>query len=94
MAEAIVSPCPLCGENLDISNPRATAKWRDAFSHSDLWAEVAQEFHSSRSIQQTARALSINADDVRLILQFLSYEVCGCRRVTCVSCFDDQRSEL
>lgn len=96
MAQTIssIAPCPLCGEEIDISNPRVTAKWRDVFSHSDRWAEVATEFHSSRSIERTARLFSMTVDEARLILQFLCAEICGCRNVTCVSCFDDERSEL
>jgi len=89
-----IAPCPLCGEEIDISNPRATAKWSDVFSHSDRWAAVAAEFHTTRSIERAARASSMTATQARLILQFLSSEICGCRRVTCVACFDDERSEL
>jgi hypothetical protein len=91
-----VAQCPLCGEaiSLDMPDWRAPAKWRDALRYRELWSVVSVEFRASRSVDGAALKLSIPADRVRFLLEFLCTELCGCRLTTCVSCLDDYRSEL
>ncbi|HJQ69403.1 MAG TPA: hypothetical protein VKA70_10535 [Blastocatellia bacterium] len=99
MAQAITEttcPCPLCGEelSLDINYDRVAAKWRDLFAHRDRWRDASESFTLTRSVDAAAVRLSLPADVTKRILEFLCLELCGCRRVTCVSCLDDFRSEL
>src|SRR5215211_3711098 len=88
--DATVAPdafCPLCGDAicLDMPDWRVPAKWRDALAYRDRWGVVSSEFRATRSIEGAALKLSIPADDVRFLLDFLCTEICGCRLTTCVS---------
>ena len=99
MAQAITEttcPCPLCGGELalDFSDDRVGAKWRGLLAYRDRWREVSDSFTETRSVDLVALKLSLPVDVARQILEFLCLEICGCRRVTCVSCLDDYRSEL
>jgi len=93
---ALTGICPLCEEEISLDLPRwrVPAKWHGALAHRDKWSDLSTEFRASHSIEEAARRLSIPADDVRFVLDFLCTEVCGCRLVTCVACLDDYRSEL
>jgi hypothetical protein len=93
---ALTGICPLCEEEISLDLPRwrVPAKWRDALAYRDKWSDLSTEFRASRSVEEAARRLSIPADDVRFVLDFLCTEICGCRLVTCVACLDDYRSEL
>jgi hypothetical protein len=88
--------CPLCDQELDltIADDRVAAKWRTVLTHRHLWAEVAEQFRACQSIEVAAEALSITPELSETVLQFLCTEICGCRRVTCVSCLDDYRNLL
>jgi hypothetical protein len=99
MAQTIIEttcPCPLCGEelSLDLNDDRVAAKWRDLLAYRDRWRDVSESFAETRSIDRAAIKLSLSGDITKRILDFLCLELCGCRRVTCVSCLDDYRSEL
>jgi hypothetical protein len=91
-----IDRCPLCREeiSLDFPDRRVPARWREVVGYRPVWAEASSAFLACNSIEETARRVSLEAQQARLILQFLSAQVCGCRASTCVSCFDDDRSEL
>jgi hypothetical protein len=88
--------CPLCDEEISLQVPayRVPARWREAFPHREIWGEVAEQFRARQSIEAAAAALSITTTLAEYLLQFLCTEICGCRRVTCVSCLDDYRNLL
>ncbi|HEX5735456.1 MAG TPA: hypothetical protein VF131_21695 [Blastocatellia bacterium] len=99
MAQAITEttcPCPLCGEELSLGlgDDRVGLKWRGLLAYRDRWRDVSESFTETRSIDRAALKLSLPVDVTKQILEFLCLEICGCRRVTCVSCLDDYLSEL
>jgi hypothetical protein len=88
--------CPLCGEELALGLPdnKVSARWREALSHRDKWAEISAQFRVHQSVDGAAAALSITPELAHYLLRFLCLEVCGCRAATCVSCLDDYRDVL
>ena len=88
---AIVA-CPLCGAEIHFD--LCGSDFPDRLAPRDKWMQLAAEFNSSRSLERAAGVAGVDQEIALETLIFMCKEICGCRNVTCITCFDDGRSEL